>query len=307
MIRFLVILLLFAAPLAAEYESNFGRVILAESDLIVQGVASAKRTRAGGALRVEVAVQEVIHGDTARSELSVYYTDREMLEEQQAVRALFALKELSDGGYSIVGKPVLTPEDDPEEDDKLRVARDFVNLEEEPADEKRTDRFWSTLNNHIRMGGYAAQNAAVELMFVARDRRGIVTVERFDDAVKARDAAVAVLTGQTRKDLKLAFQGLVEARVKDLKFRVVRRGDDNDEKRRAADELRKLMEDYPRAFTERDALLCDALVKAGKDDVLNGKLRGLAREIRAAERIREAEQKAKNKEARDRIKRANEG
>ena len=294
MLRCLLIFSLLAAPLAAEYESNFGRVILANCDVILQGVASATRAKVGTSSKVQVTVETVLHGKEEKQEVVVFFADPDVLTTDEAVRGLFALKRLSDGGYNLVGKPVVTAESDPEEADKLRVAREFIALETEPAGDERTADFWNLLIDDIELGGYAAQNAAIELLFIARDRGAIITEVRFDEVRKARETAAKRLTKQTKADLELACQGLVEASVKDLKFRRVRRGESNKEKRSAADDLTDLQKDYARAFTEEDAKLCDALVDAEKDDMLSEKLKKLARAIRSEIKIRQAEEREKH-------------
>lgn len=303
MIRLLAILLL-AAPLAAAHESNFGRVILANCDLVVQGVASATRVEMKASVRVELAVESVLYGEQKQTDIVVFYNDPALLKKGEAVRGLFALKKLAEGGFNIVGKPVLTPAGDVEEADKLRVARDFISLEKEAEGEGRTARFWELLIEHLKLGGYPAQNAAVELMFVARDRSAIITEQRFDDVIAARDSALNRLTTQAKDDLKLACQGMVEAKVKSAKFKRVRRGEDKTEKRKAADDLLALQKDYPRAFTEEDAKLAEALAEGSDDARLDEKLEELTRLIRAEIRIQEAAERDKEKEARERVKHA---
>jgi benzoyl-CoA reductase/2-hydroxyglutaryl-CoA dehydratase subunit BcrC/BadD/HgdB len=81
----------------------------------------------------------------------------------------------------------------------------------------------------------------------------------------------------------------------------VRRGEKLAEKREAANELVKLQQDYPRAFTAEDAKLCDALEDASDDTRLNETLEGLAREIRADIRQREQEERDKADETREKI------
>lgn len=292
MIRALLIALLFCTPLAAEYESNFGRVTLANCDLIVQGVASAKRTRVAASFRVEVTVQQVLYGETEQREVSVYYTDDKMLKDNEPVRALFALKTMATGGFSIVGKPVYAPESEPESAAKQSVCEAFVALEQEKQGDERTSNFWALLVRHIRQGGFAAQNAAVELMFVAQHRSSIVTEERFTQVQDARGFGEKALTTQTKEDLKLAFQGLVEAGVKTLKFRRIRRGDTKEERRSAATELLTLVEEYPRAFTEADAKLTKAIADQSQDAVLNETLAELERAIILEVRVREAAEKS---------------
>ncbi len=296
--------LLLAAPAFAEYESNFGRVILGKSDLIVQGVASAKRTKAGDLTRVEVSVEQTLHGTAPVADIQVFLNDPGVLKKDQAVRGLFALKAMSSGGYTLVGKPTLTPDGDAEERDKLRVVREFLNLEAAAEGKERTAAFWTLLHQHIRDGGYAAQNASVELMFVARDRSGIITEDLFNSTVGAIDASTRVLTKQTQSDLKLALQGMVEARVKDLKFRKVRRADKAADRRAVLDELKTLQDKYPRAFVDADAKLCDALAESEKDATAKAALEGLARAIRVVEALRKAEAESKEAEARGKIEHA---
>lgn len=303
MLKWILILVVFAAPLSAERETNFGRVILDQCDLIVQGVASATRTRVRGAQRVEINIETVLYGEEAATDVSMFYTDPESIGEN-ATRALFALSRLADGGYNLVGKPVLTEHGDAEEEDKVRVCRDFIKLEKLGPGDSRTEEFWTLLSEHIQLGGYPAQNAAVELMFIARDRGSTVTQERFDAAVAARDAALTRLTKATQADLKLGFQGLVEARVKKLKFKTVRRGETNKEKRAAARELNDLQIEYPRAFTEQDAKLCEAIIKVCKDTILEDSLLEFTRNVRADVRERESEERRKEADARRKIEHA---
>lgn len=300
----LLCVLAFAAPGFAARESNFGRVILDQADLIIQGVASAKRTRAGDLTRVEFSVEQTLHGKDPGRDLQVLLTDAGVLAKDQAVRGLFALKAMSTGGYTLVGKPILTPDGDAEERDKLRVLREYLDLEAEQEGKERTAAFWALLHRHVREGGYSAQNAAVELMFVARDRAGIITEELFEATNKAIADAAKVLTKQTQADLKLALQGMVEARIKDLRFRKVRRAEKAADRRAALDEVVALQETYPRAFDGADAKLCDALAEGETDAGTKGKLESLARAIRVVEAQRKAEEEAKADEARRKIEHA---
>jgi len=245
-------------------------------------------------------VETVLHGDEKAPEVAVYYTDPDSLGED-AVRGLFALKALAEGGYSLVGKPVLTPVGDVEETDKLRVVRAFLALEGQAEGDTRTSDFWELLIEHVTLGGYAAQNAAVELIFVARDRRDTITMERFDALVAARDDSQDRLTKQTRDDLRLACQGLVEAKVKGLKFKLVRRAEKQADRRKAANELTQLQADYPRAFTADDATLCDGIREEAKDERLSETLGELAVAIRAEVRAREQEERDKARDTRDKI------
>ena len=305
MLKVLLLVCLLAAPLAAEYESNFGRVILAKSDLIVQGVASATRTRVGASYLVELTVENTLHGDE-KQEVSFFYTDPKTLPDE-AARGLYALKALADGMFSLVGKPVLTPHNDAEERDKLKVAREFIALEDKEEGEARTAAFYDLLVAHVKTGGYPAQNASVELMFIAQHRGRTITEERFDALIAARRDGLNRLTEQTKKDLELAFQGMVEARVKSIKFKRIRRGKDDAAKREAEDALLALQSDYPRAFTEEDAKLAEALQDTLESPLIKGKLADLTREIRAEINRRAADDARKDREERDRIRHAEEG
>lgn len=281
---------LLAVPLAAaEAESNFGRVILARSDLIVLGVASAERKRMNTLTRVELTLEQTLHGKTDAREVSVYYSDPALLQADVAVRALFALKAMAEGGYEVVGKPVLVAPGDAEENDKLLVTREFVALEAQKAGDERTRAFWDLIVEHLRLGGYAAQNAVVELMFVARDRAGIIGEAEFERVRAARDEATARHTRQTKDDLRLALQGMVEARVKHLKYRAISREEDAKAKRAAAEGLKDLQREFPRAFTEEDAKLCDAHAADAKEEKLKALLTELAETIRVDVRLYKAE------------------
>ncbi|MBX3458419.1 MAG: hypothetical protein KF696_00475 [Planctomycetes bacterium] len=291
MTRWLLVVLLCATPLCAEYESNFGRVILSQCDLIVQGVAAAKRTRVVGGTKAELTVQSVLYGETKLREISAFYTDANLLKKDEAVRAMFALKKMADSGYSIVGKPVLTPESEPESVAKVDVCKAFVALERQEQGSERTGAFWDLLIAHIRQGGYPAQNAAVELMYIARDRGSIITEERFQQVQDARADARKALLRQTQDDLALASQGMVEARVKTLKVTRIRRGEKQQDRRDAADELAKLVETYPRAFTESDAKLLDATAAESDDARLKDKLAEISKRIMHEVRMREARNK----------------
>lgn len=298
-------LLACAMPLHAERESNFGRVILDKCDLIVLGVAGAQRVNAGDLTRAELTLEQVLYGKDPKRALQVFYSDPATLKKDEAVRGLFALKAMSTGGYSLVGKPILVPESDVEQKDKLQVAKEFIALETEPEGDDRTQAFWKLLTVHVAQGGYAAQNAAVELMFVARDRAGLVTEENFADLRALIDSSKG-LTKQAQSDLKLALQGMVEARVKSLKFKRVRRAEKAGERRATLDDLKELQKSWPRAFNEADAKLCDALYEAEKDAQAQNALQDLALEIRLAERDRKAEDERKAAEARKKIEHAGE-
>ncbi len=288
MTRAAILVLLLCAPLAAEYESNFGRVVLKECNLIVQGVASAQRTRVMAGYQVDVTVQSVLYGKTALRSISLIYTDPTLLKKDEAVRALFALREIAKGGYALVGKPVLTPDGEAESDEKRSVCEAFIALESLPENEKRTEEFWSLLLRHVRTGGYPAQNAMVELLFVARDRADTITEKRFEALQQAGLDAGGRLTTQAAADLKLALQGMVEARVKGLKYKRVRRGKDRADKLQAVEELAELVEKWPRAFVAADAKLCEAMSSDTQDRTLRDRLAAIATDINNEVRIREA-------------------
>jgi hypothetical protein len=273
-----------------QYESNFGRVILAGSDMIVQGVAAAQRSRVSAGFKVEVTVQAALYGETKLQAISLFYTDDNLLKKGQAVRALFAVKKMAAGGFSLVGKPVLMPEGELESEDKRKVCEEFVALESLEDEEQRTSAFWELLLRHVRKGGYYAQNAAVELMFIARDRGSIITEDRFTKLRDAETESLAVLTKQCRNDLALAMQGMVEARVKTFKVKRIR-GDDKADRKVAADELAALVKAYPRAFTEGDAKLLEAMRDDTKDPQLRGKLDDIRQAIITEVRIREARER----------------
>jgi len=295
MIRAVLFAFLFGcAPLAAQAESNFGRVVLGKCDVIAQGVASAQRTKIQDLWRVEFTIEQVLHGKNPGREVQLYFGDIETLKKDEAVRGLFALKALSSGGFQLVGKPVPTPTGDVEEKDKVGLARAYIELEAQKPGEERTRAFWELLHNQVRAGGYWAQNAAIELMFIAKDRNGIITEELFATIRAARDNSLRVLTRQCRADLDLALQGMVEARVKSLKFKKVRRAEKAAERARAVDKIKELHTAWPRAFTEADAKLCDALFDAEKDASVRDKLSDLTRDIRFAERQRKAEEERKS-------------
>ncbi len=296
-------LLACAAPLHAERESKFGRVILDQCDLIVLGVAGAQRVNASDLTRAELTLEQVLYGKDPKRALQVFYSDPATLKKDEAVRGLFALKAMSSGGYSLVGKPILVPESDVEQKDKLQVAKEFIALETDPEGDDRTQAFWKLLTSHVAQGGYAAQNAAVEFLFVARDRAGLVTEDNFADLRKLI-AASKGLTKQCQADLTLALQGMVEARVKSLKFKRVRRAEKAADRRAALDDLKELQKTWPRAFNEADAKLCDALYDTEKDAQAQNDLQDLSLEIRLAERDRQAEEERKAAEARKKIEHA---
>lgn len=291
MMRWILIALLLCSPLAAQHESNFGRVILANSDLIVEAVASATRTQVHGGFSVELSIKKTLHGEAARREVSLFYTDPKLLKEDEAVHGLFALKRMAGSGLALVGKPVLTPEGERDSEAKLKVCEEFIALEGKPEGAERTASFWNLLARHVRRGGYPAENAAVELMFIARDRADSITEERFQAILEARADAGRQLTEQTTQDLRLALQGMVEARIKGIKFREARRGETRESRRNGADALLALAKEYPRAFTETDAKYAQAMAGDSDDATLRAKLTELHRIISAEIRIREARER----------------
>lgn len=286
-----LLMLLVCAPLAAQHESNFGRVILAGSDAVAEAVASATRARVHSGFSVQLTVKEVLYGEIERREVTLFYTDPKLLKQDEAVHGLFALKQMAGGGFALVGKPVLTPEGDRESESKLRVCEEFIALEAKPAGDERTAEFWELLARHVRRGGYSAENAAIELMFIARDRASIITQERYDSILKARGEAGRQLTEQAKKDLTLAARGMVEAAIKREKFKQARRGETQQERRKGASDLIELAKEYPRAFSESDASYATAMAEDTDDAVLRASLTELQRIIRAEIRIREAREK----------------
>jgi hypothetical protein len=284
-----------AAP-AQIAESNFGRVILSQADLIVLGVASATRTRRGGAAVVEISVEQTFHGrEPAGAGISLFLTDPSALPADKALRGLLALKRVAEGGYTLVGRPVDVAESDPDAEDKLAVLRAFLALEGLPEGEPRTRAFWNMLLRHVRTGGYPAQNAAVELLFIARDRRDMISEERFDELRKALADAARVMTTRTRDDIKLALQGMVEARVKNLKFRTVRRSSDAEARRAAVGDLAELLKEFPRAFLRQDAELAELLARDSQDERLARALRELALDIHREVQFQEARERAERR------------
>jgi len=288
------LLLLLLAPClgAAEHESNFGRVILAKCDIIVHGVASAQVTRIGGSHRVEITVERTLHGDFNRAELSMHFLERALLPEGEAVRGLFALKRIGGDGFELVGKPVLMKTGDVEEAEKIAVCRAFLAIEAMPAGADRTDAFWRLLLRHVREGGYPGQNAAIELVFVGRDRVLMVTEERFEELREVIGLARGRLTRQTQEDLRLAMQGMVEGRIKTLKLRRVRRAEAANDRRAAVIELRALVDEFPRAFGNADADLMDAMREREQNDRVARELGEVAALVRLKVREREARERA---------------
>jgi hypothetical protein len=295
----LISLLLGCAALAAQdpprgYESNFGEVILASSDLIIQGTAGASRSRVAGAWRAEVTVEQVLYGECKANEVRVFYSDEGVLKKGEAVPALFALKRMAEGGFSMVGRPVALPDAALERETRLRVCREFVALEKNAPGEERTRLYENLVALHIAEGGYAAQNAAIELMFWVKRRPHEVTRERFDRFSKARANADRLLDTRTRADLDLALSGMVETRIKDLSFKQARRSEKAADRLAAVKDLAVLVEKHGSAFTDADARLADAMAReAGQGDEIKRELTDLARSIRAVVAARKAERESR--------------
>lgn len=273
MIRWLVILVMFAAPLLAGYESNFGKVILAKSDVIVLAVASAKRTKIRAGERMELTVAETLYGNKVPNTVSLFTNSPNLLKRGEAVRALFALSKMSGGGFKLVGKPVLTPDGAAESDEKIEVAKEYIAMEKLAPGAERTKVFWSMLFRCVRSGGYSAEDAAIELLYVAKNSPQAITQERFESAIDAEAAAVGKLTKQAQADLKLARKGMVEVRIKDLRYKAIRRGKTKQDKRTAAGTLLDLIEEYPRAFDKSDLEMIEAMTTSSDDKILKGKLK----------------------------------
>ncbi len=279
MIRYITLLLLLSGPLCAEAESNFGRVILDKSDAIVLAVASAKRVKIRAAVQVQLTISETLYGDELGNTVSLFFNDQSVLKKGVAVRALFALKKLATGGYKLVGKPVLTPESGAESAEKIRVAKEYIELEAEEKGKDRVKSFWDMLIGHVKAGGYTAENAAIELMYIARDRPRTITLLRFDAVLEAEETAKGNLTRRAKADLRLARKGMVEGRIKQLRYKEIRRGKKKQDKRSGADALLKLIDDYSLAFDKKDLALINAMAVDTDDEVLKGKLLKCSQEI----------------------------
>lgn len=264
---------------AAKYESNFGRVILARCDLIAMGVVSAVRKQVGAAIKAEFTIQDVIFGAEDQKSVIIIYHDRKLLKEGESVRGMYALKSMAGSGYSIVGKPMIIPESDAEGEDKVAVARAFVELEARLAGKKRVQAFVDLLLDHIRTGGYWARNAAIELIFLVQNRVGLVNRDRFDLFRKARTTALKRLDRQTKQDLNLAFQGMVESRMKRLAYKKIKRGKTAKERLEGVKELEGYLEEYPRAFSSEDVEYCEAVLEELKGASLKSRVAELARDI----------------------------
>jgi hypothetical protein len=291
-----LLMFLLAAPLCAErsYESAFGENTLAKCDLIVHAIAAAKRSKAGGAISVQLTVQEVLHGDEKSTELTMLYSDSTLLKEGESVEGLFALKALADSGYSSVGRPVPMPSGDAEANAKVSVCKEFLALEKMEEGEARTKAFEDLLATDIAEGGYPGQNAAVELVLWVSRKPGQVNKARFDRFRGILDAAKSSLDKRAKKDVELALQGMVELQLKDLSFKAVRRGKTKQERVDGGNEVAAYFKEYPRAFGNDDAVLADALAKDCKDgetarDVLTDLAEAIRREIKARKLEKEGE------------------
>jgi hypothetical protein len=254
-------------------------VILAKSDAIVLAVASAKRLQVRSAISVELTVSETLYGDKVGNSIVLFFNDPDLLAKDEAVRAMFALKKLATGGFKLVGKPVPTPEGEVESKEKVDVAKAYIELESNDEGDKRTRKLWNLLVRHISDGGYSAENAAVELLFIARDRSGTITLVRYDAVVEAEETAKGNLTKQAKADLQLARRGMVEGRIKDLRFKGIRRGKKKLEKRTAAGALLDLIKNFPLAFDKSDLELINAMASDTDDQILKGKLKTCSQEL----------------------------
>ncbi|MCF6227299.1 MAG: hypothetical protein L3J82_01370 [Planctomycetes bacterium] len=279
MIRYITLLLLLSSPLCAEAESNFGRVILAKSDAIVLAVASAKRVKIRAAVQVQLTVSETLYGDDLGNSISLFFNDPDVLQKGEAVRALFALKKLATGGFKLVGKPVLAPESGAESAERIKIAKEYIELEAEEKGKDRVKSFWAMLIGHVKAGGYAAENAAIELLYIARDRTGTITFPRFDAVLEAEETAKGNLTKRAKADLKLARKGMVEGRIKQLRYKEVRRGKKKQDKRAGASELLKLIDEYSLAFDKNDLDLINAMAADTDDEVLKDQLLKCSQEL----------------------------
>lgn len=298
-VRFLagisLFLLLGAGSLCArqqEAQSRFGEVVLSRCDLIVLGVASATRKQAGGCFQVTLTVQQVVHGESRATDLQIFFTDAALLPEDKATRGLFALKDMAAGGKELLGRPIAVPDGDFEEDAKIAVVEDFLALEDLEPGEERTQAFEDLLAAHFGQGGWPAANAAVELIYWVSRRPGDVTRARFDRFRVFYEDPARALETRTRLDVKLALGGMVEARIKSLCFKQVRRGETAKERRAAYEELDSFLEIWPSAFLEADAKLCEALADTKQGGELRSELLDMARRIRAEIKLRKAAEEA---------------
>lgn len=306
--RVLLIALFFCGPLLAQarvYESAFGENTLAKCDVILHATASAVRKSLGGAISVDLTVQDVIWGEEKAKEVKLIYTDKTLLKEGESVEGLFALKALAGQGYSPVGRPVALSSGDGERSSKIAVCRAFIELEQQEAGEDRLRAFEDLLAYHLSLGGYPGRNAAVELMLWVARKPGQVTRARFDRFKTLLASARQALDNRTRQDVQLALQGMVETRLKNDCFREARRGKAKADRVKAIAELAEFVKEYPRAFVEADAKLADAMAKECQDgETARTALEDLASEIRRELRARQIEEEARRAEEEERVRHA---
>lgn len=303
----LLLCLVLAAPLCAErtYESAFGENTLAKCDLIVHAIAAAKRSKAPGAISVQLTVQEVLHGEEKSTEITLIYSDTTLLKENESVEALFALKAMADNGYSCVGRPVPMPSGDAEARAKVSVCKEFLALEKMEEGEARTEAFENLLAADLIEGGYPGQNAAVELLLWVSRKPGQVSKARYDRFKGILAENKNHLDARAQKDVELALQGMVELQLKDAAFRAIRRGKNKQARVDGGNELAAFFKDYPRAFSADDAALCDALAKDCQDgDTARDNLSDMAEAIRREIKARKLEEEGKRTPGDERVKHA---
>ncbi len=278
------------AAAEAKHESIFGRALMKNSDVIVLGVVSATQNIAGTRYSRELTIEKVLDGKEKRESLILFFSDKDLFEKDKAVRGIFALKKTAPASADSVGRPVKVPEDDFEEDAKLRIVKEFIAMENLPAGVTRTKTYIDLLFSHLADGGWPAENAAIEFLFLVRDRRKLVTVDLYKRLIRARKSALGKLTQRARDDIKLVLQGMVERKIKSTYFKTVRDPVDTKAKpkeqkkqrqnrRDAATELQALQKEYPRAFTRSDMLLARAMAKVEKDDLVKDDLERIAAAI----------------------------
>lgn len=305
--RVCLILLLLAAPLSAQrsYESAFGENTLAKCDLIVHAIAAAKRAKIGAAISVQLTLQEVLYGEEKSSEVTAIYTDASLLKEGESVEALFALKALAQNGFSLVGRPVTLASGDGEAKTKLAVCKAYIALERAEEGEARTKAFEDLLAADIEEGGYAGQNAAVELLLWVSRRPSLISKERYERFRRLLGAPNRALAERARKDVNLALQGMVEFSLKDDAFRSVRRGKSREERTEGGKRLEAYFKDHPRAFGNDDAVLAGILARDCQDgESATDRLSGLAEGIKQELKARKAEEEARRAKNDERVRHA---
>lgn len=305
--RWFLIGLLMAAPLAAQrsYESAFGENTLAQCNLIVHAIAAAKRAKTGAATSVQLTLQEVLYGEEKSSEVTLLYTDTSLLKEGESVEALFALKALAQSGFSLIGKPVVMATGDTEARNKVAVCKAFIALEQMDEGDARTKAFEDLLAADLQEGGYAAENAGVELLLWVARKPSAISAERYERFKRILDGAGRGQSARAMKDVRLALQGMVELSLKDEAFRTVRRGKTREERVEGGKRLERFFKDHPRAFGNDDAILAAALARECKDgDVAATRLSDLAEGIKQDIKARKAGDEAKRAKADERVRHA---